>query len=255
MSDKKIGIALGGGGTRGFAHLGVLKALEEAGIKPNVFSGTSAGAIVGSLLAAGKESDEVFELMKKNKLTDFAKIKLPINGFMSLENMGKKLGKMLPGENFKDLKYPFFAAATNLYTGKIEYISEGNLVQAVQASSSIPIIFSPVEINGYLYVDGGLLDNVPIKPLEEKCDKIIAVEIMPIEEVKEVDKMSEVAERIFHISVKSLNEEKLKNCDLCVRVGGLEGYNILDSSHADEVYEIGYKHAKNLDLEKFKNSI
>ena len=253
MSNKKIGIALGGGGTRGYAHLGVLKALEEEGIKPNVFAGTSAGAIVGSLLAAGKTPDETFEIMRKNKLTDFAKIKLPINGFMSLENMGKKLGEMLPGENFSDLKYPFYVAATNIYTGEIEYISEGNVVKAIQASSSIPIIFSPVEIDGQLYVDGGLLDNVPIKPLIDKCDKISAVEIMPLEKVTEVKKMSDVAERIFHISVKSLNEEKLKDCDLCVKVGGLEGYNILDSSHADEVYKIGYEQAKKMDLKEFKN--
>ncbi len=253
MSDKKIGIALGGGGTRGFAHLGVLKFLEEEGIVPNIFAGTSAGAIVGALLASGKSADEVFDIMKKNKLTDFAKIKLPINGFMSLDSMGKKLQEMLPGENFSDLKYPFYAAATNIYTGKIEYISEGNVAEAVKASSSIPIIFSPVQINGQLYVDGGLIDNVPIEPLEDKCDKIIAVEIMPLEEVTEVNKMTDIAERIFHISVKSLNEEKLKKCDLCIKVGGLEGYNILDSSHADEVYEIGYEYAKKLDLEQFKN--
>ena len=90
MSDKKIGIALGGGGTRGFAHLGVLKALEEKGIKPDVISGTSAGAIIGSLIADGKTTEEAFKLMKENKLTDFAKINIPVTGFMSLENMGEK---------------------------------------------------------------------------------------------------------------------------------------------------------------------
>ncbi|MDW7668346.1 MAG: patatin-like phospholipase family protein [Bacillota bacterium] len=249
MSHKKIGIALGGGGTRGFAHLGVLKALEEKGIKIDVVSGTSAGAIVGSLIAAGKTPEKAFELMKENELTDFAKIKLPVNGFMSLENMGEKLKKMLSGEDFNDLKLPFYTAVTNILTGEVEYISEGNVVKAVKASSSIPIIFSPVEINGQLYVDGGLLDNVPVKPLEDCCDYIIAVEIMPLEQVEKVEKITDIAERIFHISVKSLNEEKLKICDKVIKVGGLEGYNILDSSHADEIYEIGYNHAKDMDFD------
>src|SRR6056297_3966536 len=114
---------------------------------------------------------------------------MPVNGFMSLERMGEKLREMLSSVNFSDLKLPFYTSVTNILTGKIEYLSQGNVVKAVQASSSIPIIFSPVEINGQLYVDGGLLDNVPIKPLQEKCDKIIAVEIMPIEKVKEINKM------------------------------------------------------------------
>ena len=248
MSGKKVGIALGGGGTRGFAHLGVLKALEEKGIKIDVVSGTSAGAIVGSLIASGKTSDEAYRLMKKNKLTDFAKIKMPVNGFMSLERMGEKLREMLSSLNFSDLKLPFYTSVTNILTGKLEYISDGNVVKAVQASSSIPIIFSPVEINGQLYVDGGLLDNVPVKPLVDKCDIIIAVEIMPLEKVEKVEKITDIAERIFHISVKSLNEEKLKICDYAIRIRDLEGFNILDSSHADEIYKIGYNYAKNMDI-------
>jgi len=251
MSYKKVGIALGGGGTRGFAHLGVLKALEEKGINIDLVSGTSAGSIVGSLIASGKTSEEAFELMKKNELTDFAKIKLPINGFMSLENMGEKLSKMLNAENFSDLKLPFHTAVTNILTGKIEYISKGNVVKAVQASSSIPIIFSPVEINGQLYVDGGLLDNIPVKPLEDCCDVIIAVDIMPlgqVEDVEEVEKLIDIAERIFEISTKSMDDEKLEICDYLIQVGGLEGFNILDSSHADEIYEIGYNYAKNMDI-------
>ena len=252
MSDKKVGIALGGGGTRGFAHLGVLKALEEKGIKIDIVSGTSAGSIVGSLIAAGKTSEEIFKLMKENELTDFAKIKLPINGFMSLENMGKKLGKMLPGENFNDLKLPLHIAVTNMLTGKIEYISKGNIVKAVQASSSIPIIFSPVEINGKIYVDGGLLDNIPVKPLEDCCDVIIAVDIMPLGELEDgekVEKLIDIAERIFEISTKSIDNDKLEICDYIIRVEGLEGFNILDSSHADEIYEIGYNHAKDMEIE------
>ncbi len=252
MSDKKIGIALGGGGPRGFAHLGVLKALEDKGIKIDAVSGTSAGSIIGSLIAAGKTSEEVFELMKKNELTDFAKIKLPVSGFMSLESMGEKLEKILPGKNFSDLKLPFYTAVTNILTGKIEYISEGNVVKAVQASSSIPIIFSPVEINGQLYVDGGLLDNVPVQPLEDSCDIIIAVDIMPlgkVEKAEKVEKLIEIAERIFEISTKSINNEKLEVCDYLVKVEGLEDYNILDSSHADEIYEIGYNHTKDMNID------
>lgn len=154
------------GGSRGFAHLGAIKALEERGIKPNVFSGTSAGSIVAALLAAQKKTpDEIMEIMKDKKISDASKITLPVHGFATLDKFGMELDEILRGKDFADLKHELYICASNLNTGKAEYINSGNGAKAVQASSSIPILFSPVEINGQLYVDGGLLDNVPGQPL------------------------------------------------------------------------------------------
>lgn len=117
----KIGIALGGGGTKGFAHIGVLKALYERGIEPTIFSGTSAGSIVAALLASGKTPDQTFDVLKDIKITEASKIKIPINGFASLEKLKDKLDEILEEKNFSDLKYPLYIGATNLNKGTSEY--------------------------------------------------------------------------------------------------------------------------------------
>lgn len=247
---RRLGIALGGGGTRGFAHLGILKRLEEEGISPDIIAGTSAGSIVGSFLASGKNSDEIYSLMKERKLTDFAKLTMPVNGFMSLGHLKEQLEEILPGKTFKDLKLPFYATVSNLLTGKVEYLSEGNVGLAVQASSSIPVVFSPVEIGHQLYVDGGLLDNVPVKPLIGECEKIIAVDIMPIEKISKIKGIQEIAVRTFQMSVGGLTDKHKEACSMFIAIEELAGFNILDSGRTEEIYEIGYRVGGKLDFSK-----
>lgn len=251
MKKKKIGIALGGGGSRGFAHLGVLKALEEAGIYPDIISGTSAGAIVGSLLADGKTPDEIMAIMREIQLTDVAKIGLPKKGFASLDNLRKKLKKNLKATKFSELEKPLYLGLSNLLSGEIDYISEGDVTIAVQGSSSIPIIFSPVEINGQVYVDGGLLDNVPVKPLIDQCDVIIAVDIMPIEKIDAIEDVKDVITRVFQMGI-SMQYYSRDNCDLIIELDEISKYNILDTRHNEEIYKLGYDHVKALDLSQIK---
>jgi len=240
----KIGIALGGGGTRGFAHLGVLKALEEEGVIPDVVSGVSSGAIVGAFIASGKKPDEIMALMKDNKFLDYAKVRLPITGFFTLDKFEENIEKQLSASDFSDLKLPFYVAVSNLYNGKVEYINEGALIPALQASCSIPILFAPVEINGQLYVDGGLLDNLPYKPLVGQCDKIVAINILSPKETHKIGNLIEVAMRTFELSI-GINKEILEHeCDLLIEPAGLEKYNILDTSRAEELYSIGYDYCK-----------
>lgn len=138
--SKKIGLALGGGGTRGYAHVGVLQALEEANVKVDVISGTSAGSIVGSLLASGFKASEILSIMKETKFIDIIKVALPVDGFLSLAHLKRELAEYVP-ETFDQLEIPFFVTVTNLLSGDVEYLSEGNVTSAVQASSSIPILF------------------------------------------------------------------------------------------------------------------
>jgi len=251
MKNKKIGIALGGGGSRGFPHIGVLKALEEEGIYPDVISGTSAGAIVGSLLADGKTPDEIMEVMSEIELTDIAKIGLPKKGFASLDNLRKKLKENLKATKFSELEKSLYLGLSNLLTGEIDYISEGDITKAVQGSSSIPIIFSPVEINGQVYVDGSLLDNVPVKPLIDQCDIIIAIDIMPIEAVDAIDDVRDVITRVFQMAVSMQNYSR-ESCDLIIELVEVAEYNILDTRHNEEIYKLGYDHVKGLDLSQIK---
>lgn len=243
---NKIGLALGGGGSRGFAHLGAIKALQERGIKPNVFSGTSSGSIVAALLAAQKTPDEIMEIMKDLKMTDVSNISLPVNGFASLHKLGEKLDKLLNGKVFSDLEYQLYICATNINIGRVEYIHSGNIAQAVQASSSIPILFSPVEINGQLYVDGGLLDNVPVKPLLDQCEQIIAIDIMPLKEVENVNGISDIITRIFQISI-GMQQDKKDQCDLLIKLEELSNYNFMDMRENQKIFDIGYNYVYSMD--------
>ena len=247
---KKLGIALGGGGTRGFAHVGVLKAMEEKGIHFDAFAGTSAGAIVASLYAAGKSADETMEILQDTTIANTARVLLPKTGLASLDNLREKLDEILHGKSFADLEKPLFLAATNLHSGKVEYLHEGNVALAVQASCSIPILFSPVEINGQLFVDGGLLDNVPVEALVDQCERIIAVDIMPIEQRDQFDNLADIALRTFQLSVSMQQEEKDQS-DKVIRLDGLSDYHILDSRDNEKIFKIGYDQVKELELSEF----
>lgn len=243
----KIGIALGGGGARGFAHLGVLKALEEKGVKPDMVSGASAGSIVGALLASGKSPDEIMTLVKGNRFMDYAKVNLPVSGLFTLGNFEERIKEYLP-ETFGELKLPFYIAISNLYSGKIEYINEGPLIPVIEASCSIPVLFSPVKIGGNLYVDGGLLDNLPYRPLVGQCDKIIAVTITGIEKREKIHNLLDVAVRTFELSVGEDRDEIGEECDLVIMPKGLGDFSILDTGHAEELYQIGYEACREIDV-------
>jgi NTE family protein len=248
MKKYKIGVALGGGGARGFAHLGVLKALEEKGIQPDVISGVSAGALVGVFIAAGQKPDDVFEMMKKNKFHNYAQVIVPNSGLLSLEKTGKMLEKHLSAKTFDDLKIPLFVAATNLLEGKIEYFNSGKLPVIIQASMSIPVLFAPVKIGKGLYADGGIMDNLPVEPLLGKCRRIIAVNISPLQTIARVHNLIDAATRAFHLSVSATIKGIEEKCDLFIEPGELVNCDLFDTSNVDEMFEIGYEYTKQLSI-------
>lgn len=250
FSKKKYnyGIALGGGGAKGFAHLGVLKALEEKGIKPDIISGTSAGAIAGVYIASGKSPEEAFELIKDHKLIDFVQVRIPRTGLLNLDRLRSSLSEHIKADDLKDLKIPFYAAVSDIINGHIEYFNEGPMVKLVQASASIPVLFSPVEIDGRIYSDGGLFDNVPVKPLKDKCKKIIAVNVTPINKIDKVNNLIQIATRTFHLSINSTIKGLEDNCDLVIEPPDLDKFDTLDSGKANEIYKVGYEYCKNLDI-------
>jgi NTE family protein len=248
MKKYKIGIALGGGGSRGFAHLGVLKALNERGIYPEIISGTSAGSIVGSLYAAGYTPDEIHVLLKKKKFADLTKIHIPTDGLFSLDNLTTELKKAIPNDSFEDLKIPFIACVANLNTGKAEYIDSGPLHIIVQASSSIPVLFSPVKIGNTYYVDGGLIDNLPVRPLVRKCDHIIGVNIFPNEITDKIDNLFQVATRTFQISLDNNTRYNKSKCKVFIEPADISKYHMLETKFNDEVFEIGYQYCKKMKI-------
>ncbi|MDD2634223.1 MAG: patatin-like phospholipase family protein [Bacteroidales bacterium] len=250
MKKYNIGIALSGGGSRGFAHLGVLEALNEKGVYPEVVSGTSAGSIAGALYSSGMKPMEIYKQLQKTKFTDFTSIHLPKDGLFTFDNLRKKLEKIIQQKTFEELKTPLYICIANFNTGKAEYISKGPLHVIIQASCSIPVLISPTIINNTYYVDGGLIDNLPVKPLVRKCEKIIGVNISPYEEVTKIDNLFHVATRTFQISLNNNIRYNKSKCHLYIEPKNMVKYNMHDTKHSDELFEIGYNHVKKLSLKK-----
>jgi NTE family protein len=240
MKKYKTGLVLSGGGTRGFAHLGVIAALFEKGIKPDVISGTSAGAIAGAFAAAGKNPHDILELLKKGSFFNYTKLQIPRDGLMKFDGLKEVLQKEIPAKNLEDLEIPFFVTISNLNKGIIEYRNTGPLGETVLASSSIPILFAPVKIDGDLYVDGGLLDNIPIEPIIMDCEQLIVSNISPINPKEKIKNLIEIATRTFYMSVNANMKRVKKHATIYIEPDGIDKYEVLSRTHADELYELGY---------------
>ena len=224
---KKLALVLGGGATKGYAHIGVLKVLEEHGIKPDLVVGTSMGAIVGAMYCAGKDCEQLTKMsikLTKRKIMDFN----PFNAFFSTGILsGKKLRNVLQTElgdtTHKQLQIPFIATATNLLTGKLEILKQGNVVNNIMASSAIPGVYPIVEKDDINLCDGGLLDNVP-DDIARKFGKNYIV--MSIDVIGDYNKQVESSKiKIMGITINALTlmqaqitKLKCNNSDLFIKI-------------------------------------
>ncbi len=240
MKKYKTGLVLSGGGTRGFAHLGVIAALFEKGIKPDIISGVSAGAIVGAFIAGGKTPEEILEIFKKGWFFKYTKLHIPIDGLLKLDGLKEVIREEIPVKNIEDLKVPFFIGISNLNKGIIQYKNRGSLAEIVLASSSIPILFSPVIIGRDSFVDGGLMDNIPIHPIKNDCEQIIVSNISPVNPKAKVKNLVQIATRTFYMSVNANMKEVRKHATIFIEPTGIDKFDILSRSHADELFELGY---------------
>jgi NTE family protein len=242
MSAKQydIGLVLSGGGARGFAHLGVIQALNDAGIFPDVISGTSAGAIIGVLYADGHTPKEILNLMNVGSRLDFMRPALPREGLLQINGIIKILKTSLHSKQFKELKIRLFVAATDLNNGKAVYFSEGDLFDPVVASASIPVLFQPVKIDDISYVDGGVLDNLPLRPIENRCRILIGSFVNPVGYMEKISGLINIAERTFMLSMSKEIFEKAKKFDLFIAPQELRNFKILDPEKAHELFDIGY---------------
>lgn len=163
---RKIGIALGGGGALGLAHVGVLKAMEEFGIKPRVLSGNSAGALIGGLYVAGNSVEKMIDLSEELGSNMFDHFKMSLRGgIVSTERIHKRLLEILGEKRIEECDIPFYAATVDLQSGQTYYINRGRIADAIRASISVPGIFKPLETKGLILVDGGVRDSVPLRAL------------------------------------------------------------------------------------------
>ncbi len=238
----KIGIALSGGGTRGMVHVGALKALEEEGIRPDVISGTSAGSIIGAMYAHGYSPEEIIEISSEKSLLQMLSFRLPSKGFVKHSALKKSLEKYIPEDSFEALEKPLFIAISNLHTGLVEIRNSGKLHDVIIASSSVPIIFEPIEIDGDLYVDGGLMKNLPASILRNHADIVIGVNLVPQLRVphEELDGMIGVAVRCFNLSALNNIMPELRSCDVVIEPKEIHSYSRYNFKQMKEMYQIGY---------------
>lgn len=238
----KIGIVLSGGGARGIAHIGVLKGLESAGIFPEIISGCSAGAMVGALYAEGLSPNTIFSFVEKKSVYSIFRMSMPNKGVMELTYFRKILLEHIRHDSFENLKIPLYISVTNLNTGICEYIHSGKLIEYVIASQSIPLIFKPVQIQGNLYTDGGVLNNLPVEPIREQCEILIGVNVNPVHYYNDLKGMRDVGYRVLLLSLKANMQSRIPLCDFVIEPS-TESFSIFDVNKAKQIFDEGYKAA------------
>jgi NTE family protein len=238
----KIGIALSGGGAKGIAHLGVLKALNEFGIKPHALTGTSAGSIVGALTAAGYSPEYILEIINSTSILKNMKFAFNRFGLFKIESTEAIFAKYLPHNSFEALKLPLTIAATDIQNGTVVYFDSGELIKPIFASCCLPGIFEPIKHEGRLLVDGGVVNNIPIEPLESDCDFIIGVNVMPIGDEVQLKSMKDILFRSLYVSVRNSSIPKLKRCDIAIEPPELYKYAGFEVNKANELFKIGYEY-------------
>lgn len=241
-----IGLALSGGGARGFAHVGAYKALTEAGIYPDIISGTSAGAIIGAMIADGHTADEIMDFFKERKLRDLAHPAMTRTGFMNLNGLERRLTDFLHAHHLESLKTPLVITATDINLGIPVHWKSGELMPRVLASSCVPIVFSPVLIDEHQHVDGGVFMNLPVRPIRKDCDIVIGVHIDPVEPKAHVKNMMQLAERTFHMSILSNMNIDTKLCDILIAPAHIDQYNMFDLGNMQKVFDLGYQTARHV---------
>ena len=218
----KVGLALGGGAARGFAHIGVIKALEANGITPDLVVGTSAGSLVGALYAAGNNGSALQKMaidMDEGAISDWS---VPFfsgpTGVLKGEGLQNYVNRAVQGQPIEKLKMPFGAVATDLKSGRPILFRRGNTGAAVRASSSVPGVFKPVRIGTIDYVDGGLVSPVPASFARKMgADFVIAVNISAQPEVQPASGAFEILLQTFAIMGQSLNQYELQQADIVIR--------------------------------------
>ncbi len=244
FKGKKVGLALGGGGALGAAHIGVIKALEESGIQIACISGTSAGALVASLFAFGKSWEELVKIARQIKWMEISKLSLSRYGLLSNEKLGALLGENIGKKRIEDARIPLAIVATDIATGEEVVLYEGDVAKAVMASSCIPGIYVPVELDGRLLVDGGIVENVPVSPLRRlSADVIIGVNLDAGHRKHKPKNIVEVLLRSFDFMLKAATRLQAQWADFII-APDLTEYSMYDMNRTEDLLEEGFRAAR-----------
>lgn len=241
----KLGVALSGGGARGFAHAGALMAIEEAGLKPDAIAGVSAGSVVAVLYAAGVKPLEMADLFSGQGFRDFVELSWGKGGLFKIEKFMHFIQNAIGNKrNIEDLDIPTFIGASDLDNARPHIFDSGEIGPRMIASCSIPIIFPPVQIDGVHYVDGGVLRNLPAWALRDKCDTLIGINVSPLAKKDSYSSIIEVAYRTYNLMAKANQAEDMALCDLSIQTPEIADYAVFDLSKIKELVVSGYMHTR-----------
>jgi len=240
---QPVNLVLSGGGVRGVAHLGVIKAMMERGMVLDAISGVSSGALVGAFIAAGFEPEETLEIFREHKLLHLMRPKLN-DGLFSMKRMGEVLARYFPHDRFEKLNLPLIVSCTDLTEGHSDYFTQGELIRPLLASCSIPLLFEPVSIEGDQLVDGGFLNNLPVEPFLEEDVMLVGVHVNPWRNGLQADSLFQVMERLVSLGAWQTVKSRKKYCDLFLEPARLVDFGIFDTDHLDELFDIGYQFAR-----------
>ena len=238
----RIGVAMSGGGARGFVHVGALRAIEEAGLKPDIVAGVSAGSIVAVLYAAGVPLDDIVKEFSESKFRDFCNWNVGRGALFNMRPFKKFVLRMLGNKrNFEDLNIPVYIGATDFDNGKEVAFSTGPIADKLIASCSIPIVFPPVKIDGVNYVDGGVLRNHPAWMIRDLCETLIGVNCSPLLKAQRAHpSMIETAYRTYNLMAKANQLNDMELCDVSLETPELAHYKVFNLKEIRNVYLRGY---------------
>ncbi|MDX1333135.1 MAG: patatin-like phospholipase family protein [Robiginitalea sp.] len=243
---ENTGLVLSGGGVRGMAHIGVLKAMQEYGVDAHWVSGTSVGALVGALYAQGKGVDEMLAFFKETPLFRYNFFSFNKPGLLDTDRYIKIFESFWPENAFESLKKPLYVVATDLLEGREEIFHEGELIRPLLASAALPPIFSPVQIGDRLYADGGIMNNFPLEPLDKKVDFVIGSNVSVVKTLtrRELRSSYQLTNRTTALMIYAINREKINRCNLVFEALELEKIGVLDKKGIEKAFKIGYDHAR-----------
>ena len=248
INSKKyaVGFALSGGFIKGFAHLGVMQALLEHDIHPNIISGTSAGALAGVFYADGNEPHKVLDYFAGHKFQDLTKLVIPKVGLFELDEFIDFLRSNLKAKKLEQLQIPLIITATDLDHGRIVHFHKGDIAERVAASCCMPVLFSPVKIEGTYYVDGGLMMNLPVSTIRRICEKVVAVNVSPLMATKYKMNIVSIALRSYNFMFRSNSFPEREKADLLIEPYNLAGYSNTELEKAEEIFMQGYNTANEI---------
>lgn len=244
--ESQIGIVLSGGGVRGVAHIGVLRALLEAGVEPQWVAGTSAGALVGALYAAGRSPREILDVFLETDPLRVTKLAFGKPGFIDSAKYVEIFSRYFPVDSFAALPRRLFVVATDLLSGEPRIFDRGPVVRAIVASASVPMVYAPLEIDGRSYGDGGIVDNFPARLIRGHCDCLIGSHVSPLRELTPGDLGSSLAvlERALEIGMFHKARADFALCDVVIQPADVVGISMFDTKRMIEIEAAGYAAAK-----------